>query len=68
MSVFAFCYAHQHCMVQYVFLLECGQSTYLSTEVSFVYCESRMVEERVQSTEAHDKSPGCIQHLKHMKY
>ncbi len=54
-SVFPLCYAHWPCSAQYVFLLECGQSTYLSRQVSFVYWESRMAEERAQSTEAQDR-------------
>lgn len=46
--VFPLCHARRPCTAQYVFLLECGQSTYLSRQVSFVYRESRMAEERVQ--------------------
>lgn len=53
-SVFPLCYAPQACTAQYVFLLECGQSTYLSRQVSFVYWESGMAEERAQSAKALD--------------
>lgn len=66
-SAFPLCCADWPCTAQYVFLLECGQSTYLSRQVSFVYRESGMSEERVQGTEAQDRSCGCSQHLKQLK-
>lgn len=56
--------AHQPVHNSVCLQLECGQSTYLRRQVSFVYCESRMAEEQVQSMGY--RNPGGVKHLERM--